>query len=74
VIWVLVMLWAAGACTIVFAFALGVGGRRFGAAIALFFVGLLIIGSSVVAGMRLNERVHGIAPYEAPELSRPGGT
>lgn len=73
-IWVLVSLWAAGASVIVFAFAVGVGARKFGAAIALFLLGLLIMGGSVVAGMRRNARVHGIAPYEAPEMGRPGGT
>jgi hypothetical protein len=72
--WLNVAIWALGALTIIYAIAIGVGARRFGIAVPLFIVGLvLIVGTTIVGNIRLSH-VHGIRPDEAPHIMRPGGT
>jgi fatty acid desaturase len=72
--WLTIAFWAVGALAIIYSFALGVGARRFGIAIPLFVVGLvLIIGTTVAGNIRLSH-LHGMRPDEAPEITRPGGT
>lgn len=72
-LWLYIFLWVLGASVIIAAFALGVGVRKFGLAVTLFVVGIVMIGASVVAGNRHNAAVHGIRPDAAPEMSTPGG-
>jgi hypothetical protein len=74
VLWLLVLGWALGACVLVFAFAVGVGARKFGLAIVLFVVGVVVVGASTIAGNRHNAQVHGIRPDEPPEFMTPGGS
>jgi hypothetical protein len=72
--WLTIAFWALGAIAIIYSFALGVGARRFGIAIPLFIVGLvLIVGTTITGNIRLSH-LHGIRPDEAPEVMRPGGT
>lgn len=72
--WLTIAFWALGAVAIIYAFALGVGARRFGIAIPLFIVGLvLIVGTTIAGNIRL-KHVHAHRPDEAPELTRLGGT
>lgn len=57
--WFWISVWALGASLLVFAFAMGVSLRRFGAAIAMFIVAVLLIGGAVVEGGAINARAHG---------------
>lgn len=70
-LWYSVAVFALGACVIVYAFALGVGLRKFVPAVVLFVVGVVLVGGSMVAGARLNNSRHGVTVYEAPELEHP---
>ena len=73
-LWYYVLIWALGACVIVYAFATAIGARKFGLGIVLFVVGVALVAASAVAGTRHNSKVHGVRPDEAPELTRPGGS
>lgn len=70
-LWPLVAVFALGACVIVYAFALGVGLRKFVPAVVLFLIGVVLVGGSALAGQRLNNSRHGVTVYEAPELEHP---
>ena len=70
-LWYSVAVFALGACVIVYAFALGVGLRKFVPAVVLFVVGVVLVGGSMMAGSRLNNSRHGVTVYEAPELEHP---
>jgi hypothetical protein len=73
-VWLNIALWALGAIAIIYAFAVGVGGRRFGIAIALFIAGLLLISGTTIAGNIHLSHIHGIRPDVATEIMRPAGT
>jgi hypothetical protein len=60
-LWFLILMWALGASIIVAAFAIWLGGGRFGAAaIGLVAVGALIMAASAIVGGRRTDRVHGV--------------
>jgi len=71
VLWPLVLVFALGACVIVFAFAFAVGLRKFTSGIVLFIVGALLIGGAVIKGRNIANARHGVTVYEAPELEHP---
>lgn len=73
-LWIYISMWALGASLVVFAFALGVGARKFGVAVGLFVLGVALVGGSIIAGNAHNAGVHGIRPDAAPEMMTPGGT
>ena len=70
-LWPLVLVFALGACTIVFAFAFAVGLRKFTSGIVLFIVGVLLIGGAMIKGRNIANSRHGLTVYEAPELEHP---
>ena len=70
-LWPLVLVYALGACVIVFAFAFAVGLRKFTSGIVLFIVGALLIGGAVIKGRNIANARHGVTVYEAPELEHP---
>ena len=70
-LWPLVLMFALGACVIVFGFAYAVGLRKFTPGIVLFIVGVLLIGGAVMQGKHIADSRHGVTVYEAPELEHP---
>lgn len=70
-LWPLVALFAAGACVIVFGFAVAVGLRKITSGVVLFILGVLMVGGAVVQGKHVADKRHGVTVYEAPELEHP---
>ena len=73
-LWLYIFMWVIGASLVVFAFALGVGARKFGLAVGMFIVGAGLVASALVAGHTHTASVHGVRPDAAPEMRTPGGT
>jgi len=60
VYWIPISFFALGACLIVFAFATGVGLRKFTLAIALFILGVISMGGSLAYGYHQSATTHGL--------------
>lgn len=68
-LWIPISCFVVGACLIVYAFAMGVGLRRFPLAIALFVVGALTVGGSLAYGYWHTNHTHGVR-VDVPPMTR----